>query len=98
MNDDMKYSFFLMILVIGIRNSSRAYRKNEYFISSFMLGAVVYISFSLLLNMLYVSGLLPFEGVPLLLFSYNPINEALTAVLFCLLYKFIYRVGREKNR
>ncbi len=88
----------LMILVIGIRNSSRAYRKNEYFISSFMLGTVVYISFSLLLNMLYVSGLLPFEGVPLLLFSYNPINEALTAVLFCLLYKFIYRVGREKNR
>ncbi len=88
----------LMIMVIGLRNSSRAYRKNEPFISSFTLGAVVYISFSLLLNMLYVSGLLPFEGVPLLLFSYNPVNEALSAVLFCLLYKFIYRVGREKNR
>ncbi len=87
----------LMIMVICIRTSSRAWRKGEMFISSFSLSGAVLLSFSLLINMFYISGLLPFEGVPLLLFSYNPVNEAFTVVLLCLLYKFIYRMGREKN-
>ncbi len=87
----------LMIMIICIRTSSRAWRKGEMFISSFSLSGAALLSFSLLLNMFYISGLLPFEGVPLLLFSYNPVNEVFTVVLLCLLYKFIFRMGREKN-
>lgn len=87
----------LMIMIICFRTSSRAWKKGEMFISSFTLSSAVMISFSLLVNMFYVSGLLPFEGVPLLLYSYNPVNEALTVTLLCLLYKFIFRMGREKN-
>ncbi len=87
----------LIIMIICFRTSSRAWKKGEMFISSFTLSSAVMISFSLLVNMFYVSGLLPFEGVPLLLYSYNPVNEALTVTLLCLLYKFIFRMGREKN-
>lgn len=87
----------LMIMIICIRTSSRAWRKGKMFISSFSLAGAALLSFGLLLNMFYVSGLLPFEGVPLLLFTYNPVNEAFTAVLLCLLYKFIFRMGREKD-
>ena len=87
----------LMILIIAVRSSSRAYRRNEYFIASLTLGGAVLLSFTILLNMLYVSGLLPVEGVPLLLFSYNPVNESLSVILLCLLYKCIFRMGREKD-
>lgn len=87
----------LMIMIICIRTSSRAWRKGEMFISSFSLAGSSLFSFGILLNMFYISGLLPFEGLPLLLFSYNPVNEAFTVVLLCLLYKFIFRMGREKD-
>ncbi len=87
----------IMILIIGIRTSNRAYRKGEKFISSFTLGGTVMLSFSSLINMLYVSGLIPFYGVPLLLFSYNPLCQVLTVIMMVLFYKFIFRIGREKN-
>ncbi len=86
----------LMLLIIGVRSSRRAYRKDERYISAFILGSLSLLVFSFLTNMLYVSGLLPMEGVPLLLFSYNPYIEAVTIILLMFLYKFIYRVGREK--
>lgn len=87
----------LMIMIIGFRSSSRAFRKGEYFISSATLCSSSLLAFTMLMNMFYVSGLLPFDGVPLLLFSYNPIVEILTMILLCLLYKFIFRMGREKS-
>ena len=86
-----------MILIIGIRTSQRAYKRGEKFISSFTLGSAVLLTFSMIINMLYVSGLSPFYGVPLLLFSYNPICQALIIVIMVLLYKFIFRIGREKE-
>ena len=87
----------IMILIIGIRTSQRAYKRGEKFISSFTLGSAVLLTFSMIINMLYVSGLSPFYGVPLLLFSYNPICQALIIVIMVLLYKFIFRIGREKE-
>lgn len=87
----------LMILIIGWRSCNRAYRSNEFYIASFTLSAVSMLVFSFLTNMLFVSGLFPFSGVPLLLFSYNPFNEALLMILLMLLYKFIFLIGRQKN-
>ncbi len=87
----------LMILIIGWRSSNRAYKKNEYYIGTFTLSSVSMLVFSFLTNMLFVSGLLPCRGVPLLLFSYNPFNEALLVILLMLLYKFIFRIGRSKE-
>ncbi len=87
----------ILILIVGIRTSNRAYIRGEKFISSFTLGSAVLLTFSMIINMLYVSGLSPFYGVPLLLFSFNPICQALAVVTMVLLYKFIFRIGREKE-
>lgn len=87
----------LMILIIGWRSCNRAYRSNEFYIASFTLSAASMLVFSFLTNMLFVSGLFPFGGVPLLLFSYNPFNEALLMIVLMLLYKFIFLIGRQKN-
>ncbi len=87
----------ILILIVGIRTSQRAYKRGEKFISSFTLGGTVLLTFSMVLNMLYVSGLSPFYGLPLLLFSFNPICQALVVVTMVLLYKFIFRIGREKE-
>lgn len=87
----------ILILIVGIRTSNRAYIRGEKFISSFTLGGTVLLTFSMIINMLYVSGLSPFYGVPLLLFSFNPICQALAVVTMVLLYKFIFRIGREKE-
>ncbi len=88
----------LMILIVGLRSSSRAYKKGEKYLSTLLSSLIVFFVFSLLINMLYVSGLLPFEGVPLFLFSYNPVCEGLIVIILLLLYKFIYRLGRSKER
>ncbi len=87
----------LFIMIIALRTSDRAYRKEEYFISAFTLSAIVLFVFAYLINILYVSGFLPFGGVPLFLFSYNPIGEAMTVILLAILYKFIFRMGRERT-
>lgn len=85
----------LFIMIIGLRSSDRAFKREEKFISSFTFSGIVLIVFSFLINILYVSGILPFSGVPLLLFSYNPVSEVMTVILIALLYKFIFRMGRE---
>ena len=88
----------VMIMIIGYRSSSRALRRDDMFVSSFTLTSVTMIVFSLFVNMLYVSGLSPFDGVPLLLFSYSPVNEGITTVMVVLLFKFIFRTGRPVGK
>ncbi len=88
----------VMIMIIGYRSSSRSFRRDDMFVSSFTLSSVTMIVFSLFLNMLYVSGLSPFDGVPLLLFSYSPVNEGITVVMVVLLFKFIFRTGRSVGK
>ena len=88
----------VMIMIIGYRSSSRSLRRDDMFVSSFTLSSVTMIVFSLFVNMLYVSGLSPFDGVPLLLFSYSPVNEGITTVMVVLLFKFIFRTGRTVGK
>ena len=88
----------VMIMIIGYRSSSRSFRRDEMFISSFTLTSVTMIVFSLFLNMLFASGLSPFDGVPLLLFSYNPVSEGITVVMVVLLFRFIFRTGRSVGK
>lgn len=88
----------MIILIIGIRTSMRAYKKKDLFSSVFSLSLTVLFVFSFLLNMLSVTFSSPFgAGVPLLLFSYSPSLEALSVIILVLLYKFIYLIGRDKQ-
>ncbi len=85
----------LMLFIIGIRSSSRSFRCSERFMASFTLSGITLICFSFLTNMMNVAGLVPFSGVPMPFFSYNPLCEALTVFLVELLYRFVYTSGRE---
>lgn len=85
----------LVILVIGIRSSNRSYNRGERYRAILIVAIVVTLVFSMLINLLYVSGLLPFEGVPLFLFSYNPFIEAVVGVLLTFLYRLIYKTCRS---
>ncbi len=87
-----------IILIIGIRTSNRAYKKDDMFSSVFSLSLTVLFVFSYFVNILYVSGLFPFgDGVELFLFSYNPILEGICVIILSLLYKFIFLIGRDRK-
>lgn len=79
-----------VVLIIGLRTSVRAKKREDLFSSYFSLGITLLLFFSSLLNILYALGLNPFEGVPLPFFTYSPLLEGEVVSLSILLYKNIY--------
>ena len=49
------------------------------------------------MNILRVIGFNPFGGVMLPFFSYDPISEGVFVFLSVVLYRLIYKEGRQKN-
>ena len=70
---------------------------NNLSVSSTVIGSVSFIVFSVLMNILRVIGFNPFGGVMLPFFSYDPISEGVFVFLSVVLYRLIYKEGRQKN-
>lgn len=87
----------VIILIVGIRTANRARAKNNLSVSSTVIGSVSFIVFSVLMNILRVIGFNPFGGVMLPFFSYDPISEGVFVFLSAVLYRLIYKEGRQKN-
>lgn len=87
----------LCILIISIRTLNRAKKKGENYIASLVFSFSLTFVSAYFINALYASGLFFFDGVIMPLFSYNPCCEAIFVVFLIILYKFIYKIGREQN-
>lgn len=87
----------IIILIVGIRTANRARIKKEFSVSSIVIGGTTLIVFSILFNILRVMGLNPFGGLSLPFFSYDPIGEGVFVFLSVVLYRLIYKEGRQKD-
>ena len=87
----------IIILIVGIRTANRARIKKEFSVSSIVIGGTTLIVFSILFNILRVMGLNPFGGLSLPFFSYDPIGEGVFVFLTVVLYRLIYKEGRQKD-
>lgn len=87
----------LCILIIAIRTLNRAKKKGENYIASLVFSFSLTFVSAYFINALYASGLFFFDGVIMPLFSYNPYCEAIMVAFLIILYKFIYKIGREQN-
>lgn len=87
----------LCILIIAIRTLNRAKKKGENYIASLVFSFSLTFVSAYFINALYASGLFFFDGVIMPLFSYNPYCEAIFVAFLIILYKFIFKIGREQN-
>lgn len=87
----------LCILIIAIRTLNRAKKKGEDYIASLVFSFSLTFVSAYFINALYASGLFFFDGIIMPLFSYNPYCEAIFVAFLIILYKFIYKIGREQN-
>lgn len=86
---------FILYLVIGIRTSSRSLEKEDGVTASLSYGLSLMIALKALFDMLYVLGVLPLSGIMLPFFSYSVSEEAITMLSSAVLYRLVYRMGRE---
>ena len=86
-----------IILIVGIRTANRARSNKELSVSATVIGGVSLIVFAVLLNILRVMGFNPFGGLCLPFFSYDPLSEGAFVFLSVILYRLIYREGRQKD-
>ena len=87
----------IIILIVGIRTANRARSNKELSVSATVIGGVSLIVFAVLLNILRVMGFNPFGGLCLPFFSYDPLSEGAFVFLSLILYRLIYREGRQKD-
>ena len=87
----------IIILIVGIRTANRARSNKELSVSATVIGGVSLIVFAVLLNILRVMGFNPFGGLCLPFFSYDPLSEGAFVFLSVILYRLIYREGRQKD-
>lgn len=87
----------IIILIVGIRTANRARSNKELSVSATVIGGVSLIVFAVLLNILLVMGFNPFGGLCLPFFSYDPLSEGAFVFLSVILYRLIYREGRQKD-
>ena len=87
----------IVILIVGIRTANRARSDKELSVSATVIGGVSLIVFAVLLNILRVMGFNPFGGLCLPFFSYDPLSEGAFVFLSVILYRLIYREGRQKD-
>ena len=84
-------------MIVGIRTANRARSNKELSVSATVIGGVSLIVFAVLLNILRVMGFNPFGGLCLPFFSYDPLSEGAFVFLSVILYRLIYREGRQKD-
>ena len=89
--------FFLLILLIGLRTASRGARKGDEQSAALAIGLTMMIVLKALMNMMYVTGILPLPGILLPFFSYSLSEEAMNIIAACILYRLIYILGRRDN-
>ena len=87
----------IIILIVGIRTANRARSNKELSVSATVIGGVSLIVFAVLLNIFRVMGFNPFGGLCLPFFSYDPLSEGAFVFLSVILYRLIYREGRQKD-
>ena len=87
----------IIILIVGIRTANRARSNKELSVSATVIGGVSLIVFAVLLNILLVMGFNPFGGLCLPFFSYDPLSEGAFVFLSVILYRLIYKEGRQKD-
>ena len=87
----------IIILIVGIRTANRARSNKELSVSATVIGGVSLIVFAVLFNILRVMGFNPFGGLCLPFFSYDPLSEGAFVFLSVILYRLIYREGRQKD-
>ena len=63
--------------------------------ASLSYGLSLMIALKALFDMLYVLGVLPLSGIMLPFFSYSVSEEAITMLSSAVLYRLVYRMGRE---
>lgn len=90
---------FLLILIaiLGARTVSRALAKGDDTVASVVAGLTLFIVLRFAFSMGYASGLLPFPGIMLPFFSYDPAGEAITVASSAVLYRMIHVIGRKHN-
>ncbi len=88
----------LLIAIIGARTVSRASRKGDRSSAVIVAGFTLLIVLRTLVNIAYVTGVLPLPGVLLPFFSYSPSDEFITLLSSTMLYRLIYIMGREHEK
>ncbi|MBQ0071384.1 MAG: FtsW/RodA/SpoVE family cell cycle protein [Spirochaetales bacterium] len=85
------------VYFIGIRTVNRSRRKEDVYVASSVMGIIVLIVFSSVSCMMRTVGMNPFGGVLLPFFSFNPVYEGIFIAILCILYKYIYMMGRSQK-